>query len=137
MEIVTDYDIGDIVWAGEFVKEAGKEACSVCGGAGHIYFKGYKMMCPVHHCSGGSVYNAEGSWKLKERSLQIGEVQVKVGKTDSEIRYMCEETGVGSGTLWPEAQLFPSAKALHRRAEEIKQKGFPTDRMYVKVEEEV
>lgn len=41
--------------------------------------------------------------------ITIGQVRVSVGYDDDE-RYMCAETGLGSGTLWEAKNLFTSER---------------------------
>jgi hypothetical protein len=39
------------------------------------------------------------------QQLTVGQVRIQAGY-EPETRYMCEETGVGSGTVWREENLF-------------------------------
>lgn len=38
--------------------------------------------------------------------LTIGQIEVRIGKKDKKEKYMCVETGIGGGRVWPVDKLF-------------------------------
>lgn len=52
------------------------------------------------------------------QSLTIGQVRVQAG-ADPEVRYMCQETGVGSGQLWDETDLYATREEAEAAAEAL------------------
>ncbi len=49
--------------------------------------------------------------------LTIGQVRVEHDGAKTEIQYMCVETGIGSGSLWNESDLFDTEEAAKKTGE--------------------
>lgn len=128
MIIETKYSVGDKVWGYEVTYETVRRTCPDCDGAKVLRIEGKELdlRCPT--CSYG--YESRGfvddqrEWRARPTVRTIGQVQVvhtgpSWGREDdgderqavqvpatTEIKYMCRETGVGSGTVHDERRLF-------------------------------
>ena len=125
MIIETKFSINDVVWAIHLGRRKSWIICEACEGAGKITLKDKKPhCCPVCYGRFGKTEYFETEWSV-QTSLTIGEVQAKItnitkddifenvghyeeGKDKRKVDYMAYETGVGSGTMWPEEVLFPT-----------------------------
>lgn len=114
--IETKYSIGDVVWYANTTTQAKQHPCPDCNDtkkwaavspAGNEYTFG----CP--RCS--TRFNSHDELRLTytahvptARRMTIGSVQFNSAKEgwDAGARYMCLETGVGSGSVYEEARLF-------------------------------
>lgn len=114
--IETKYSVGDKVFFAGTTTERKQHPCPDCRGEKHWHVTSpaggeYKVACP--RCS--SRFMSDTGLSLdytahvpSVRRLTIGSVQFNsaVGSYDSGARYMCIETGVGSGSVYDEANLF-------------------------------
>jgi hypothetical protein len=108
----TKYNIGDQVYYSKVVQKDFKAPCPDCldtrkwkavSPAGNTL----EMNCP--RCS--AYYQPPAEMRLnymkyvgQPQTLTIGSAMLNTA--EDEPRYMCEETGVGSGAIYPESQLF-------------------------------
>lgn len=111
--ITTKYSIGDVVWHAGIAVERRQHPCPDCHGeklwkAISPAGEEYTFSCP--RCS--AAYSSNNSLSLQYsayapsiRRLTIGSVRVDTSG-DRNIEYMCHETGIGSGSLWSEGDLF-------------------------------
>lgn len=128
--IETKYSIGDVVFIATTTIENKRHACPDCLGANEWRITSpaggeYKIRCP--RCSGYpgnrdlsldySVYVA------RVQRLTIGSVQFNSasGSCDSGVRYMCQETGIGSGSVYDEPRLFSTEEDASAAAELLAQ----------------
>jgi hypothetical protein len=116
--ITTKYSIGDTVYLAWTTTEKKRHPCPDCLGAKKWETTSpagttYKFDCP--RCS--TTYQSERDLSLdysqfapSVRTLTIGSVQYNSapGSYDHGARYMCRETGVGSGSVYNESDLFAS-----------------------------
>ena len=123
MEIVTKYSLNDKVWLIRHKREQVKTPCATCNGSGLVIInKTPERSCPDCY---GRLYDTEWkdvAWNI-ETQMTIGQINYEIWsilKTDAfdnmgvynpdlietEIKYMCYETGIGSGTLYKETDLF-------------------------------
>lgn len=114
--ITTKYSIGDVVYFAGTVTAAKQHPCPDCKGekkwkavspAGNEY----DFACP--RCTARYLSNHNLSLNYtahvpRIRRLTIGSVQFNSnpGSYDPGARYMCQETGIGSGSVYDEAKLF-------------------------------
>lgn len=125
MNITTKYSLGETVFAirRDFVSRIVK--CKACENTGSIKIDGESFECPKckgaskHHQSAGLktfVYESgkigqvrfettDGAYKEQRRNYDL---ELGVEPPETEIKYMIDCTGIGSGTLWDEEDLFPS-----------------------------
>ena len=111
MKIESKFNIGDKVYhvSGACVEYPKvRVECDTCDTTGHITVKGKTYLCP--ECRGNYTedYNNPKSYFPNPfpTTLTIGQVRTITTKDKTEIRYMCKETGIGSGTLYEETRLF-------------------------------
>lgn len=118
MIIETKYSIGDVVWHATTMMETKRHPCPDCLGTRKwkaISPAGteYTFACP--RCS--TNYRAEHRLRLEytqfapsAQRLTIGSVQTDTYKDGDGNRYMARETGVGSGSVYYERDLFSTQK---------------------------
>ena len=121
----TKYNINDMVYHIALRKKQEFVKCTACNAHGRItLLDGETTECPKCHGDGGKTQYLDECW-LMDRTLTIGQVRSKVtnmkktgifdnvgefelGADKKEVEYMAYETGIGSGTIWREEDLFPS-----------------------------
>jgi hypothetical protein len=116
MDIHSKYDFGDEVWTIYSGNREVRTNCTGCEGEGEISLAdGTSVKCPKCY---GKKYSSDwepARWRVG-RQLTIGQIRAEVTapglrtypSSSEGIRYMCVETGVGSGTLYSEKDLFPN-----------------------------
>lgn len=114
MEIKTKYSLNDFVYPifkGGYEKY---EKCELCNGNGEVLIANTERetACPDCYGQGGMNKWQEEKWRVSlDSASKIGKVSVELYANrykshKDEIRYMLQSTGVGSGTLWSEENLF-------------------------------
>lgn len=127
-EIKTKFAVGDVVYAASVDRETKRLPCPDCKGS-----RKWKVVSPAGaeheigcpRCS--TNYMANSDLRLtytvatpRVRKLTIGSVEyrsVGIGGGPAETRYMCRETGVGSGQVYSDDDLHSSEEAAMARAE--------------------
>ncbi len=121
--ITTRYSIGDCVWHANTMTDVKQHPCPDCNNtrqwqavspAGNEY----SFACP--RCTARYAGHNQASLKYMAhvplvQQLTIGSIQYNsaADSWDNRTRYMCRETGVGSGSVYDEARLFATeAEAL-------------------------
>lgn len=114
--ITTKYSVGDVVYFASYQSENKSHPCPDCKGERAwkvISPAGQEYKTPCPRCS--TSYQSDRSLSLTYsafapfvRKLTIGSIQFNTaaGAHDEGARYMCRETGVGSGSIYDEAKLF-------------------------------
>lgn len=125
--IETKYSVGDVAYLASTTTERKQHPCPDCKGtrkwtATSPAGEEYAIPCP--RCS--KLYRGMDELSLDYsasvpivRRLTIGSVRTDSHRSgnDAPVTYMCQETGVGSGNIWNEGDLFPSeAEALKAAA---------------------
>lgn len=125
--ITTKYSIGDIVFFASTTVVQKQHPCPDCLGSRHWKAtspagQDYDIACP--RCSARYSSNDDLSLTYSAstptvRRLTVGSVQYNSEKSgwDAGARYMCVETGVGSGSVYGENDLYPSEEEAQRQAE--------------------
>lgn len=126
MKLKTKYSPSDKVWWISRDRRKVWEPCSFCGAEGRIVGKDkVDRLCPECYDNKGKYTYHEMQYAITDRSpLTIGQVQISyTGKTEglseafdnfksqdekTEERYMCVESGIGSGSVYYVADLYPS-----------------------------
>ena len=111
MEIKNKFEMGQKVYyvGGVHVEyEQVHVPCEIYDSTGEIEIKGHTFKCP--HC-GGKCHNDPEHKKTffskpSTISITIGQIRVKITEKKKEVQYMCKETGINSGTVYPENRLF-------------------------------
>jgi hypothetical protein len=124
--IETKYSIGDVVYFATTTKERRRHACPDCLGSEKWSVTSpagteYSIACP--RCTRGYLADRDLSLDYTVYApvvtrLTIGSVQFNsaAGSYDSGTRYMCTETGVGSGSIYDEDRLFETEEGAHAAA---------------------
>lgn len=129
--ITTKYSVGDTVFYASTETERRQHPCPDCKGSRQWKALSpaggeYSFACP--RCGGG--YSGHSDLSLAYtahvpavRRLTVGSVQYNSapGAYDSGARYMCVETGIGSGSVYSESDLFED-ETTARQVAEIKAK---------------
>lgn len=107
--IETKYNLGDVVYNAFCYRDSYFEECPDCDGTGKWKVEGKDLQiecktCNQHYWHRGTGKVQKFKYFPKVKKLTIGQIRAQVGH-DPEIRYMCEETGLGSGSLWRESSL--------------------------------
>jgi hypothetical protein len=125
--ITTQFSVGDVVWHAGTTTERKQHSCPDCLGERRwkaIAPSGceYEFRCP--RCAASYQSNRELSLYYTAHvphvsRLTIGSIQFNSNASswDSGERYMCHETGVGSGTVYDGAKLFETEEAARDAAE--------------------
>lgn len=114
--LTTKYSVGDVVYYAATTTEKKRHPCPDCQGVRKWKATSpaggeYEFDCP--RCSAS--YNSDRDLMLDYsafvpyvQKLTIGSIQVNTAKGayDEGSRYMCVETGIGSGSIYDEANLF-------------------------------
>lgn len=138
MKIETKFSNGDRVYAITSERVKVWHPCGFCGATGRIAgADATDRSCP--ECVGrrGSYTYEDKGWNVELMPLTIGQVRVEITetpgsgdpdeifdnfkpRTDYDERYMCVETGVGSGTLHNGEKLFATREAAIAACDERK-----------------
>lgn len=116
MQLTTKYSVGDVVYRKvKEYRDYREVPCELCTATGRVAISeaaGRYAECP--DCYGRGVKGVDFPVPERAEALTIGQVRVVTeGKTDraaKEVSYMCKETGVGTGTVHKEENLFLSAE---------------------------
>lgn len=109
---------------------------------------GEEWKVPCNTCSAGYYSTGqvvEYSDRIRKEHLTVGSIQIDTERRECPVRYMCRETGVGSGTVWEESCLFATEQEADtygaselsrvkgvRQAEELKQRNHKKTRAVFK-----
>lgn len=132
MKIETKFNLGDEVFAIQKDRLQQEAPCSVCKDTHKISVEGVEFRCP--QCGGDKYWKYQTRWFVPFSS-KIGQISYieRLAKYESygrydelspssnmvEIRYMLEETGVGSGTCWDEHLLFATREEATAQCERL------------------
>lgn len=127
MEIKTKYDLGQLVYVITYVQDKEWVVCTTCEGK-KVSINGATFTCPKCHNTGGD-FRYTGKKFIVYNSSTIGKIDIdrfeKKKNGDDRTTYMLYATGVGSGTMWNECDLWPTEEEAQaecdRRNEELKQ----------------
>jgi len=122
MKLESKFDLNQKVWHIGNHPEKKWVKCETCEGTGRIHAGKKDWDCPDCCNRGGKSVMGKAKWQVG-KPLTIGKIQVEVvnletdgvfdnvghykeGATEQETEYMAYETGVGSGNLYGEEDLF-------------------------------
>lgn len=108
MRIETKYSIGDKVFKISEISKPKYKECPACEGFKKITLPKTEVECPTCNGRGVLCTGHFTFYTVKERSMTIGQVRSEIEIDKANIGYMCEETGVGAGSVYHEDQLFSS-----------------------------
>lgn len=113
------FDVGMSVWAAWTVSGQQQDPCPDCLGSGKWSLtmpNGNTQDVQCSTCDCGRGYIASLKFEPDVRPLTIGSVRLDTNDKVNPISYMCEETGVGSGTIHYESRLFHTHEEAHQHA---------------------
>ena len=116
MIIKTKYKLGDITYKIFDYAEKSFVNCSACNGTGKVALEGTKYKCPKCYGFIGEWVFSESKWRIVGAHT-IGQVRAEITREDLKITYMCEETGIGSGTVHYEDSLFPDRNSAQKECD--------------------
>lgn len=134
LNMTAKYQIGETVFHAGTRHQMQRVTCPDCKGTDE-----WKAISPAgdeftFHCPRCNSHTSDLEYPIRTpaiKELTIGEVQSKQtnknGKIVHEVRYMCEETGVGSGSIYDEAVLFPTMDQAWEAASRIAQQETVSD----------
>lgn len=106
----TKYNLGDIVFSPSTENTPYWEKCTSCDGTGSWKVEGRDIKVNCTKC--GDAYR-KGNGRIQKFTYQprvdiltVGQIRIEHDLTQHKVQYMCEETGIGSGTLHYEKTLF-------------------------------
>jgi hypothetical protein len=107
--IVTKFDIGDKVWHPSVTTKQEKHPCPDCLGTRKWQAispagRGYIVECP--RCSTTYLSNRDLSLSYATATGSVHQMTIGQVRFEDGPRYMCHETGVGSGSVYYETDLF-------------------------------
>lgn len=105
MIIETKYNIGDCVYHVMYTQKQIKKPCPSCNSKGRINLKKQKFNCPDCYGRGTKESYSKRQWMF-DVPLTIGSIRYDSARSDETTTYMCNETGVGSGSIYHEEDLF-------------------------------
>lgn len=115
------YEIGQRVFFASAVDMNETFPCKSCAGSGQwraTSAEGETGHCDCPAC-GGRGSRALYSYGPSVCPRTIGSVRVDTSDTENPVSYMCHETGVGSGNIYRENQLFPTEQEAVAAAEGV------------------
>lgn len=123
--IETKFSIGDVVYKAWTTTVSKQHPCPDCKGSRKwkaVSPAGGEYEFPCPRCAARFMSNRDLSLDYSEfapsvHKLTIGSVRVDTSSQDRPVEYMCRETGIGSGTIHDQADLFPTEEEAMRAAE--------------------
>jgi hypothetical protein len=135
MKLNSKYSINDSVVCIRNQQKQIFTECAACEGKGHVLLNAEHYSCPSCHGRKGENKQGKIEWQVTNR-LTIGQVTVVVtnikktgmfdnvgeyskGKNKQETHYMAYETGIGSGSFYYEAMLWPSMEEAQAECDRL------------------
>lgn len=115
MKMETKYSLGDTVFGIRDMEARRKRSCPTCDRKGTVRIGVEEFTCPK--CFGTSMSDEySGRKSFVDETGRVGNVRFETteechcreGEPATVIQYMLNTTGVGSGQLWKEADLWPT-----------------------------
>ncbi len=106
MKLESKFGLGDTVWFVHRDTKKYKEKCKTCDGGGRLNGMDDSILnCPLCFGKGFKWAWTPYAYRLSA-PLTIGQVRVSVDRKRTLEEYMCEQTGIDSGTLYKVKDLF-------------------------------
>lgn len=106
------YQIGDVVYYARVDREIQRLPCPDCKDTGVWTLTtpaGDTYTVECLRCRRGNIYDVPGNkiatWVPKIQEVTVGSIEVNTAR-EKPVRYMCKETGIGSGQVYDEEELF-------------------------------
>ena len=118
MNIKTKYGLGDRVWKIKQKMPMVWQPCTFCKGREEkasafsdpieiVGADGSTRACPVCFGAGGHNQRLRLAWDVTSE-LTIGQINYRISEKEKDESYMCDETGVGGGTIHYVDTLYPT-----------------------------
>ena len=125
MELTAQYGLGDTIYSVIVNRASRTVECESCRGEGFFKFtpegttKELKAACGERECSRGKK-TIWDDYQVDIRALTVGQVELQYRRDFREEKYMCEETGVGSGTIYSNTKriIQPEIKTNHHNRQD-------------------
>lgn len=106
MIIETKFSLNDLVYPIINRQIQVHVICPMCLDVGEVTVNNFTRICP--ECYGSLKYEwLPTQWSIVlENISKVGEVRTQIQENKRKIDYMLEATGIGSGSIWKEDQLF-------------------------------
>ena len=138
MNLTTKFSLNEKVWLIRRDMKKEFRPCEFCNGTGKITCNGIDRQCPECYGRKGSMVNIALQWQVVDE-LTIGQICCKVtslkktgmfdnigeydpSNLETEITYMAYETGVGSGNVYRERDLFIEKDEAQKLCDELNAK---------------
>lgn len=98
--------------------------CKFCDSSGKILIKGESFTCPACHGETKTDYDNKKMYfdPPNKTPLTIGQIRFTKTRNEIEVKYMCEETGIRSGTLYSEDRCFGTYEEAMKFIEDANEK---------------
>lgn len=125
MDITTKFQLDQEVWAISHDYASRIVFCETCKREGVVTIGSEQFTCPKCHGTSKHPQHVGQRWFISEHKNAIGRIQtthfshhyITEDREEDRITYMIQATGVGSGQIWKERDLFASeAEALEECA---------------------
>ena len=124
MEITTKFNLGQKVYPIRSFRKELITTCPICDGIGEVTISGKEYTCPECCGSGTRTLVEPQKWQVVDEYIsKIGKIAVELyaeryqKRNEGHTRYMLGATGVGSGTLWNEDDLFATIEEAQAECE--------------------
>lgn len=119
MQINTKFNLNDYVYP---IVCGGEEIwipCTTCDGSGIVKIKNSdrEFQCPDCYGNKGRNEWTTNGWHLSNYKSQVGLIRTETDKNKSKTNYMLKATGIGSGTIWKEDDLFSSKEEAQKECD--------------------
>ena len=122
MKLESRFEMGQVVYYISRGRKKMEVECGFCGGAGRIDgLDGQESSCPKCHRRGYNIEYQKLAWNVRDPHFTIGQIRVQAGHNPEE-RYMCHETGIGSGTLYDGDNMFATREEAQAECD-LRNKG--------------
>lgn len=115
MKLESKFDLNQTVWAISSDTFRHIVKCEVCSCTGKVFIGGEEFVCPK--CNGRATrpqYDGV-KWYISNHKAVVGKITLTRtiphsynSDDDNRNTYMLDQSGIGSGTVWPENRLFSS-----------------------------
>jgi hypothetical protein len=120
MTIKTKFSLEDRVFVIQKFGNNEFVSCQCCEGTGGIVTEKGKFTCNECHGSGGKYEWVGDKWKIAYKNTKIGKVYIEMyyekyyeenpNYRNNGIKYMVTATGIGSGSIWYERDVFKTER---------------------------
>ena len=108
MILISKYELNQDVCSISTRASQWYEDCEWCAGTGKILAANSELIrCDRCRATGKKTCYGKTEWFIANSHLTIGQIEVVTGHKEEE-RYMCKQTGLGSGQNYPVDMLFPT-----------------------------